>query len=113
MTSEATKMFKLNLMRHLEQNPDVDPSPLGKKAGRSDSYIRTLLKNDDQSPRIDTAELIAKEIGMELHQMLTDPKDWDPVDEFSKLFRGLSQRDREWILAMMTTDRPVSGEQDT
>lgn len=77
MTSKATQMFKLNLKRYLERNPDVGPSPLGKKAGRSDSYIRTLFNNADQSPTIDTAELIAKEIGMDLRQMLTDPKDWE------------------------------------
>lgn len=100
----ATQLFRMRLSRFLAENPDVRPSPLGVAAGQSDSYVRRLLTNPDQSPKLETAERIAQQIGMTLVEMISEPSAEELRNEFTSLFSRLDDQGKRRALASIRAD---------
>ncbi|WP_417261663.1 hypothetical protein [Celeribacter sp.] len=100
----STERFKLRLSKYLAENPDVKPSVLGVKAGKSDAYIRTLLRNSDQSPTLATAEDIAKNIGETLNSMISDNNVDKRVEEWAKAFCSLDEDAQERLMTLLSLE---------
>ncbi len=67
MTSDP---FIIGLEKWFEDHPGTKPATVGAAAGLSKSTIRKMISTDTKSPRRDTAERIAAELGMTVEQII-------------------------------------------
>lgn len=104
MAPTATDLFRLRLEQYLADHPEVRPATLGAKAGKSKDYIRKLLDIPSQSPTLDTAEKIARQMGTTLVDMICPPSGLDVATEMVRLFDQLDARGRARALAAMRAD---------
>lgn len=113
MRASATELFRLNLLRFIDAHPDLPPATISQRAGKSKDYIRMLLNKPDQSPTLDTAEKIARQIGTTLSAMISSPSDDVMKAELIEGFSRLDDRGRSQVLALIRADlRQIDGTEE-
>ncbi|PTX45608.1 phage repressor protein C with HTH and peptisase S24 domain [Gemmobacter caeni] len=69
MNSEEPDKFVEGLRRYFDENPEVKPATVGVRAGLSQWAIAKMLSGATKSPKHQTAEKIAKAIGMSVEEV--------------------------------------------
>jgi transcriptional regulator with XRE-family HTH domain len=104
MSLDATKLFRLYVTDYIANTDGVTRSSLGKKAGFSDSYLRSMLKTGSQSPKLDTAEKIANAMGVSLVDIISPEVSGDSTQQLLSFFTRLDDRGRVRVLAGMKAE---------
>lgn len=86
MLMKGKDPFVEGLRRIFDTRPELKPSVISVAAGLDDSTIRKLLKGANSSPRVETAQRIAEQIGLHLSDVIAIGEHEDPSNAIAIVF---------------------------